>query len=395
MDDEPIDFAARALKITRTDEANIPELGGKKPEVEPPPVIEKKEATQKEPDKNRLPTELFDGKKEPVQKEEESTTFEIDKITDPEFKDAKRKAQWDEVKTQGREWEKKAKAGEAKATELEARIKELDGKGKDTEGLQAKLEALEKQNAEWREIIQKVNIELDPEFRKTHIEGRKKLIENARAIVEESGVDANVIETALNLRGKPRIEAIKSIEEELGSFQSGRLGRVIDALNELDASAEAKRSSPDKYIAEQQARRTQQESEQRDKMARTANLAYDAAEKKTAAELEVLRPVDGNDWWNDQGNNIRKGARELYLNNEDPQVAATVCLQAKAMPVYRDLFLNQRQENAKLSAELAEKTAELKKLFKTTPPLRGGGSAPSSGPKDFATVAHNTMTGNA
>lgn len=393
MSDEPLDFASVALKMTKTE---MP-ADGSDPKPTPvakesTPAPDNKEEAASDP--KRIPDELFGGKKEEPKAKIEEPKSDFDG-NDPEFKDPKRKADWDGLKAKGRDWEKKAKETEAKAAELEKKIAEYDARGKDSEGLQAKLAEQEKQLAEWKQIVQKVNIELDPEFRSLYIEGRSKLITNAKALMEESSLNPKDIEVALNLQGKPRVEALKAIAEEMDGFQQGRLGRLVDQLNDLDQAASAKRSNPDEYFAQTAKQRQEEQNRALQDAERNANIAYDKAEQKTAAELEVLRDVPGLDWWNDQSKKIREEARKVYLQNDDPQVAATVCLQAKAMPVYRDLFLSQREEANKLRTELAEKTAELTKIYGNgSPTLRSPlNSRMEGGKKDFATVAHETMTG--
>lgn len=390
----PRDFASIAEQLTKIE---MP-ADGSDPKL-PSQQVQQKQPVQQQPakittDPKRVPDELFGGKKEekPSDKPPES---DFDKIVDPTFQDPKRKADWDGVKSKGREWEKKAIENERKATELQAKIAEYEAKGKDSEALTAKLAAMEKEHGEWKALVQKVNIELDPEFRSVYVEGRNKLINHAKTIIEESSLNPKDVEIALNLQGKARVEALKALTDEMDGFQQGRLGNVVDKLTELDQAAEAKRSNPEEYFNQAAKRRQDQDEQFRRDAVVKANVAYDTALKRTAADLEVLRPVEGLDWWNDQGKQIQERARDTFLSNNDPQVAATVCLRAEAMPIYRQLFIDQRDQNTKLTKELEEKTTELKKLYGNgSPSLRGTALTHKDGAsKNFADHATSLMTG--
>lgn len=384
--DHPQDFASRALESLTTD-----------PDAAPPAkkIEEQKKVETQADTSKRVPDELFGKEKEPEVKKIESEEFEIDKITSPDFKEPARKSQWEALKNKGLDFEKQARDASKKATELEAKIKEWEAKGKDTEALTSKMANLEKREREAMELVRKVNIELDPEFRARHIEGRTALVKQARSLVEESGLDPNIIETAINLRGKPRVDAIKALEEELGSFQASRLGRVIDELDSLDREAESKRSSPEKYLEDRKRQDDERSAKDREEMGRKLNQSFEQAKTKLTAELEVLRPAEGLQWWNDQAKGIQDRALAKVNSLTGAHDATELAIRAEAMPVYRDLFLAERAEHATDKKKMGEMEAELKKIYGTNPNLRGnGGTATNDGrPRDFADRTADTMNG--
>lgn len=389
--DVPQDFASRAMETLTTD----PDAAQPEPRKE----AAKAEPVKADPAKREVPAELFGGKKS-----EEAAPIapksEFDEFAKADFKDPKRREDWEKLVNKGKTFEKQASESAAKIAEMEKRIADAETKGKETESLQAKLADLEKREAEARALVQKVNIELDPDFRRVHIEGRQRLIKNAQTIIEESGGDAKAVETALNLKGKPRVDALREIAAELDNFQSGRLGRVIDELTALDETAESKRSNPDEFFKTRQQEAEVREKQEHETLLRNANLAYDSVKTKLSGELEVLRPVEGLDWWNEQAKAIQAKARQKWETNTDPGVAAEVCLKAEAMEVYRDLFKSEREEHAKeketLTKRLDEAETQLKKLYGTAPGLRGGGSSATANNgkhRDFADRTFDAMTG--
>lgn len=385
--DHPDDFAAVALKLTKTD-----------PDQKVETKVEKVEEVKKESSevKSKIPDSLFETKevKEEKKEEKKDEAFDIDKIADQEFKDARSKAKWDELKTKGREFEKQARENGTKATALEAKIKEYEEKGKDTEALQAKLAKLEEEHRSAMELVRKVNMELDPEYRKTFVEGRKNLIGHAKTIAEESGINPSDVEAALNLTGKARVDALKAVAEDMDSFQQGRLGRVIDQLTQLDNDAQAKRSNPEEYLEQRQKEEESRAEKEAQEHMKTANLAFESALSKARNELEVLRRVDGMPEWNSTGEDIRVKSKEFWNGNRDPQKAAELVIQGFAAPVFRQLFLDQRSENKALRKEFEAVKAELKSLYAGSPRLQGATVRKDGQPRDFADHASGLMSGS-
>lgn len=389
-DTDQRDFAQVAMEITQTEQTE--ETPQTKAALAPTPKVEIK---QEKPER-RLPDEIFGGKKQEEKKPEPAADekFEIDNIPDAEFKDPKRKADWDGLKSKGREFEKQARENAKKADALETKIKEFEAKGNDTTLLQSKLTELEKQNVEYLALVQKVNIELDPAFREQFVEGRKRLIKNARTIVEESGLNPSDIETALSLKGKSRVDAMKEIAEGMTTFEQARLGQVINELTNLDDAAELKRGNPEEYLAGRAKAQQEQAAHDQDARARSFNLGFDKAETKLSGELEVLRKVDGLDWWNDQGKGITDRARQNFNSSLEPETAASIFIKAETAAVYRDLFLSQREDSGKKDARIAEMEKELNGIYGKTPKLDGHGSGKGAGGfKSFAEVAGDVLSG--
>lgn len=305
-----------------------------------------------------IPPELIKKETSP-----EPAKSELDSI--PEPTDEKAKSGFKALR-------EKAKGYEAKANELEKKIAEFEAKGKDSEGLQAKLADLEKKNAEYLEIVTRSNVENHPEFQKQFVEGRQNLIKRAQAIVEESGGDKNAIATALNLRGKPRVDALREAVGELDGFQQGRLGKVIGELSELDEQSDAKIAESRKTWEAFQASDKEKSAKQQQEFAHNVQTSFESTAKRLGSELEVLARIEGNDAWNQQGEKIIKDARAFFETNKDLPTAAEVAIMAKAAPVYRDAFLAERKQNEENTKRIAEMTAELKGIYSKTPNLNGG-----------------------
>ena len=355
------------------------------PEVQEHQKQEIEKAPEKKaPEKQErgIPDSLI-KKPDRVEKQEKANESEIDKIPDPVFKNDGERSNVSNLRKKAKEFEAKASEYEKKALEYEAKIKEFDSKGKDTESLQQKLAELEKQNAEHLATIRKVNVELDPAWRAKHIDGRAKLVGKAKEIATESDIDAAAMESALTLKGKAGAEALRDITSGMDQIQASRLGRIIEDLRSLDESADATRTNPDTYLQERQKQEEERANKERAEFIKSTQLTYESVEKKLASDLEVLKPVDGLDWWNKKGEEIRSKARSTFETNTDPAVAAEVCIRAEAMEVYRDYYLKEREHSEGLEKTLAERDEELRKLYGKSPSLGGRGGGGEKGKKGF------------
>lgn len=381
-------FAEAALKAIKTD-----------PDAPTPadtatPTPEKKETPT--PDARRVPDELFGGKKQEAAETKTEAASEIDKLTDIQTTDKKVGDAWKALKAQGKAEEKRANELTAKATELEKRIAEFEAKGKDTEALQTKLAALEKQNSEYIELVRKVNVELTPEFQQSRAR-RNELVNGIKSLVGDAGGDGAAIESALRLKGSDQIKAVADVIGDLPTYVQGIIGAEIKELSQLDKTVDAARSNPEEYLATRQREEQERTSKERETMIRTAQLAFDHADKRLGSDLEVLRNVEGLEWWNKQAADIRQNARRKFEVEaaSDPNVAAEVCIRAEAMTVYRDLFQDQRAENSKQASKIKELETELKKVYGTSPGLRAALPSSANGGKRpfFAEVAIDGMQG--
>lgn len=337
----------------------------------------------KEEKKTAIPDALF-SKKE-VEKQPES---EIDKIEAPDLRSDKNKDGWEKLRSKAKEYEKKSQ-------ELEQKLKSAEDGSKKAQDLEAKIAAnekamedLRKQADEYKGLVQKVNIELDPEFRKAYVEGRNSLIQEARSIAEESELDPSSIEAALNLQGKARVKALEAAVDGMSNFQQGRLGDVISKLNRLDSDANAKRGNPQEYFQKKEAeQRASMEAESK-RYAEELARAFSTSERRLSDELLVLRPLEGeeNKWWNEQGQGIKARAREFWETNRDPSKAAEMVIRAHATEVYERAYQDMRGERDTYKEKFENAAKELEKLYGTGPKADGptGNDSAPSGSDDWA-----------
>lgn len=381
---EPGDWAADVLKVMKTDTGAQPA----ETKVETTPAPETKVETRKE----TIPDKLFE-KKEELPKE---TKSEIDGIEEPQFRSDKSKADWGKIKSYAKQQEELARAHESKVKELTAQVESAKEGSKREADLQAKLEAAQKTMDEYKGIVQKVNIDLDPDFRSTYVDGRMKLIAEAKKIAEDSGVNPSTIETALHLKGKARTDALREAASEFSPFDTSRMASVIQTLDRLDAEAQEKRGNPQEYFKQQdQALREKQEASQK-QYVEQATRAYRNAESKLSDELIILRKLEGDEHkdWNSKGEDIRKQSREFWETNNDPQRAAELVIKGFATERYERAFVDMRGERDDWKSKAEKFEKELEGLYSTGPKLGAQSTTVKDGkPSDWAEEVAAKMQG--
>lgn len=384
----PPDFAARALQTTQQPEGT--------PAIEQTPAVAPAKKEPAAEPSRKAPDELFGGKKEePAKVTEAEPSSAIDKIADPVTSDRKVSENWKALKAAAKAEENRANESQAKAAELEKRIADAEAGGKRTAELEAKLATLEKENAEQMALVRKVNAELDPAYQQKRTE-RGNAVNDLKQLVKDSGGDPDALESALRLKGSEHIKAVADVIGDLPNYVQGIIGAKISEVAAIDRALDSARGNPEEYLQSRQREMQETEAKERAEFTRSAQLAYEHAEKKLTAELEVLRDTEGlPDFWVKQAREIKANARKDFELNSDPGRAAQICLEAHSMRVYRDLFLDMRGENAKLQAKVSDQDSQLKKVYGNSPNLRAPQSSTTDkgGFRDFATRTMDTATG--
>lgn len=384
----PKDFAEAAIASMTTDPDATPATVTK---IEPVKV-ETKQAELKQ--ERGIPEGLFEKKGE--EKKPEVVTddgSEIDKIAEPNFRDPKNKGGWDTLKG-------KAKELETKYAEAQKKLAELEAKGKSTADIEAKLAKMEQDHAalqtraaEYEGIVKKRWIEDDPQFRKDFVDGRNDLIKRAQKIVKDSGLDHAQVEIALNLQGEARIRALASIAEGLDSFQSARLGRVIDELDAKDEQAASLRSNPEDFLKQRQEQESQRQKAETEQYQKTMSKAFRDAAQDASTKFIMARKLDGAGWWNKRVDESMANAEKFWTTNTDPKAAAERNIKAELYDAAEQGFIDMRNERDTIRTERDKMKAELEKLYGNGSPSisRGSNNDPKSGKHmDFASRVIDT-----
>lgn len=336
----------------------------------PAPKKEDEPSKPAEDKKSGTPRDLFKPKSEAKPGDSTpETKSAIDEIAAPEFKDEKGKKGWDALKGEAKNWEAKAKQFEREATERKT-------SGRDTEALEARVAELQKQIKDSEDLVARVRLDDHPAFRREFIDGRQKVIDRAKSIVEEGDGDPKAIETALNLKGRARAEALREASKDLDTFQAGRLGRAVDELNDLDERAQQKRDAAKKSYDDLKEQERQRGIEDSATSARKRGIEFDEVSRRLTDGLEVLKQADGFDEWNARAKRIISEARAHVDTHPQSDIEAEIL--ARVVPAYRDMFVEADRRAEELEDKLKEREAELTAIHNGGHSLKSRGASNGS-----------------
>lgn len=333
------------------------------------------ESTSQEPAKvekessRSVPDALFKRPESDTRSIEESLPEKtaVDEIAEPPKLDAKGKAGWEALK-------KTAREESAKRAELERQIEDWKSKGRDPETLEKHLSERDKRIADYEERVARVDLELTESFKRDIIEPRQKEIGKAKALADEMEVNPDEMSSALNLRGKARSNALR----EMGiDPDGGRISRIMDNLDELHDRAEYDRANAKQALEYRIERERMDKLSEHGEFVKTKFLQFDDMTKRMRSKLEILNQVDGHEDWNTKSRGVVESARAYIQDNPYADVEAVI--EAKSMPVYRELFLETREREAALESRVAEMEKELKAIHGRSPSLTQRGQAATTG----------------
>lgn len=214
----------------KTEKPEVPEEEPDKVEtkVEKKKPALKEKSEKKEETKEFLPesvfTELPEEKKEEAPKEPEPTP-----IPDNIKSESNRK-QWVDLDAKRIEAVKEAKL------EREARIAaEEKAKAGDPDA-KVRIESLENQLKSADSLVQKAMLQEHPQFQARYVVPRQQLLEQAKSAFKDAGGDPSLIESALELKGKARVDKLDELLGEVNSkILSNKLESAVTGIDRIDS----------------------------------------------------------------------------------------------------------------------------------------------------------------
>ena len=319
-----------------------------------------------------VPDALFKRSESDTRPVEESTPEKtaLDEIAEPPRLDAKGKAGWEALK-------KTAREESAKRAELEKQIEEWKSKGRDHETMEKALSDRDQKLLEYEAKVARFDLESSESFQREIVEPFNREIQRAKAFADEVDANPEELSEALSLVGKARANALRDMGLDLDPVQSGRLGRIIEKMDELHERAESERSNAKMFLDQRAERERLDKLSEHGEFVKTKFLQFEDTTKQMRSRLEILNQVYGHHDWNTKSRGVVESARAYIQDNPYADVEAVI--EAKAMPVYRELFLETREREAALESKVAEMEKELKAIHGRSPSLTQRGHAATTG----------------
>jgi hypothetical protein len=303
-------------------------------------------------------------KKAGSETQETAPESEIDKIKPPEKLSEANQTGWEALRG-------KAKTFEARVRELETEYPTLKEKAAAVEKLEAELKSREEALAQAKAHVERADAANSPEFRSKYVDGRAKIVSDVEALVKANEGDPADVAAALALKGAARMKALASVAESIPGFQQGILGNLLQQLDSLDTEAAAKLEKSGDYWKEVQAERAAKDQQAAEAFTKQSRVAFDAAKRRAAADIQVLQRVEGNDEWNARAETIIKDAEKAFFETDSLDTGAEMAILAKSAPVFRDMLVAEMDRSDGLEKKVADLEAELRKIHGGAPGATG------------------------
>lgn len=110
-----------------------------------------------------------------------------------------------------------------------------------------------------------------------------------------------------------------------------------------------------------------------ERMEAEVKTAYESEWQNLQKENALLRPIEGNESWNNTINSIQKQALEIENTELDPRAKAKLTFNAAAMPVVMSVFQDYVSKSQARISELEKLTKELRATIPSSGGAKGGG----------------------
>jgi len=314
-----------------------------KPVVEKKPVIQHAEL----PPDDLLGDVLGDAGDKAKPEAKASDEIPIPEEPPASIKTEKGKADWKQWRKQWAEMQAKVKqyeSGQQQAVPSE-----------EVNNLKAQNQQLMERLQQLSPVVERANIELHPAFQAQFIQPRQQMVAEGREALETAGADPAMLERAMSLTGKARIEALDEIFETVTSpTLRAKLEQVawhIDSIDKQKAQVLADLPKAHERLQQEERIRNQQQMEQQEKH---FLAVLDDSVGKLAETFPLLREIPGNDEWNATRQREIQSARELLTRTTDPAQLAAAAVMATQAPRLQQWALNERKLRLAAEKELAE-----------------------------------------
>jgi ferredoxin-NADP reductase len=245
------------------------------------------------------------------------------------------------------------------------------------EPTRARLEYLENENKTMSQRLNQFSIETNQDFQQNVIQPMQGAWYKAARIMQEAGGDPKQLAKAMSVSGLAQYQALDDILSDLPESAKAEVNNALTAYRQLDEVRQNALKDAPRTVRELNKRNMERQVEFINKQKSEMGVLFDEAVRKLRDEagVEVLRRTDDPEsaWWNQQGDELVKTARNLYLDNADLGRMAMACVLAPMADTYRKLWFQEREARVKAEGTLKEK-------FGAEPSLsESGGAVPVPG----------------
>lgn len=274
-----------------------------------------------------------------------------------------------------RKWRQHQLSLEKRADELEAKLGQSPPATDREQAAAARIAELEGHLAEMSGEFEKIDIQRHPAFQRQFVQPRTEAFEAASTLLKDVEMEPALLDKALSLNGKARIQALDEITESIESPNVRmRLINHIDRIEQLDQARNAAmtdvKGQVQRMEGHERAERHRALQEQERQLLTNVDMAADNLKQNGFGMF--LTEIPGNDKHNEEVRRIIADAKGVFTQNTNAEQLAAVAVMGRVAPKALAWAIHERQARLTVEKELAE-------LKGARPGLEGEGTGAETG----------------
>lgn len=269
---------------------------------------------------------------------------------------------------------KDLKAEREKAAALEAKLSELQKLRAETDP--EEVQRLRQINDEYERELQISRVEATKEFKDAVVLPMQNIRESLGRIASKYEVSESEILNAFSESdASVRADKLSDLAAGMNDRDKFSLYDLESKFNKVQSTRERVVNNAKLALERIEQHREEQSKVQREEYTKRYGHIVDKVLQEAIEAVPLLRPIEGDDEWNNQLAEAEKFTREVNFDTLNEDTRARVALRSAVAPIIYGQFVN-------LYNKYQELEKSMEKYQKATPKAGGGGSAPAAPAKE-------------
>ena len=263
-----------------------------------------------------------------------------------------------------------------KLKELETKVVEAPTNSVEQIDLQNQLNTLKQERDEYENELKFSRLESTKEYKVAVTEPLNSIQEEiAQISALYEGVDARSIYAAMvepdPLKRRARLKEVTSAFDPVDSLA---VRNKAEDLQKVFQRRDVLTKDVNTVLQMIQAEEQKEQETYQQRAQSEIKQAYESEWSNLQRENALLRPIEGNESWNNALQNIQSQAMQIENTELDPRAKAKLTFNAAAMPVVMNVFQDYVSKTQTRISQLEKLTKELRSTLPSSGGERGGGA---------------------
>ena len=266
--------------------------------------------------------------------------------------------------------------------EARTKLKELEGKASEAPtnsveqiDLQNQLNTLKQERDEYENELKFSRLESTKEYKQAVTEPLNSIQKEVSDISKlYEGVDPrNIYAAMVEPDPAKRRALLKEATSAFDPVDSLAIRSKAEELQKVFERREVLTKDVNTVLQMIQAEEQKEVAAFQQRMESEVKTAYDSEWQNLQKENALLRPIEGNEAWNNTLNSIQQQAMQIENTELDPRAKAKLTFNAAAMPVVMNVFQDYVAKTQTRISELEKLAKELRSTIPSSGEAKGGG----------------------